>query len=692
MAVNGGRIDFTVGMKTDKSGFNQLNKALWSIQEKLSSMTGNQLKGGFDEAANSAKKLQSILNEAWNSKLGQLNLDKVNKGIKESFESVQKLSKSLDGAGQQGREAFNQLASEVLHTNLQIKESNSLLNDFADTFGKTVKYGIASSIFNNIKNSLQEAYYFAKDLDLSLTNIRIVTGDSADQMERFAKTANEAAKNLGRSTLDYTNAALTFYQQGLGNEEVNARTQATMMAQNITGVGTQMADYLTAVWNGYKVSAEDAISYVDKLAAVADSSASDMSQLAIAMSKVASAANVMGVDSDQLNAQLATVIATTRQAPESIGTAFKTIYARINDITAGTEDAEVSLGNYSGKMAELGFNVFDANGKLRDTGDVIEEVGDRWEELSREQQIYLARTMGGTRQYSRLISLFDNWTMYSDMLNVSLNSEGTLLEKNERYMDSVKAHLEQLNAETERTYMILSDTGAINTMADVFKDALNIFNDYIAGLGGGLKVIINFGSQIANLFNNQIGKAINQQLKNIEAYKANLGAVELKQQFIAQIRENILTQSQANGYQLSEKGLQKEANIAQKLLKLKQSITQQQYNGLTALQQEIGLGQTKLEQLERENEAAYQNWHLSENTVEGFKDRVVEEQENLKILQDQRQTLIDHLELYKNLPQNGQRRIEVEKDINNLMQNQNLSVQQRQRLQQLIKINQKIMK
>jgi len=33
------------------------------------------------------------------------------------------------------------------------------------------------------------------------------------------------------------------------------------------------------------------------------------------MSKVASTANNMGVDVDQLNAQLATVIATTRQAP-----------------------------------------------------------------------------------------------------------------------------------------------------------------------------------------------------------------------------------------------------------------------------------------------------------------------------------------------------------------------------------------
>jgi TP901 family phage tail tape measure protein len=86
------------------------------------------------------------------------------------------------------------------------------------------------------------------------------------------------------------------------------------------------------------------------------------------MSKVASTANTMGVDVDQLTAQLATVIATTRQAPESVGTAFKAIYSRLNDIKTGAVDAEVSLGNYSGKMAEVGFNVLDANGKLRDTG------------------------------------------------------------------------------------------------------------------------------------------------------------------------------------------------------------------------------------------------------------------------------------------------------------------------------------
>lgn len=116
--------------------------------------------------------------------------------------------------------------------------------------------------------------------------------------------------------------------------------------------------------------------YIDKLAAVAASTAADLEELSTGMSKVASAANVMGVDVDQLNAQLATIVSVTRQAPESVGVALKTIYSRMGDIKAGL-DKETTLGNYTSKMAKLGINVLDANNQLRDMGDVVEEVGSK---------------------------------------------------------------------------------------------------------------------------------------------------------------------------------------------------------------------------------------------------------------------------------------------------------------------------
>ena len=68
-------------------------------------------------------------------------------------------------------------------------------------------------------------------------------------------------------------------------------------------------------------------------------------------------------------------------------------------------------------MAELGINVLDANGKLRDMGDVMEEIGGKWGDLTREQQVYLAQTMAGQRQYNNLLALFDNFEQYNKALN-----------------------------------------------------------------------------------------------------------------------------------------------------------------------------------------------------------------------------------------------------------------------------------
>jgi len=107
------------------------------------------------------------------------------------------------------------------------------------------------------------------------------------------------------------------------------------------------------------VNASEAELYIDKLANVAATTAADLEELSIGMSKVASAANIMGVDIDQLNAQLATIVSVTREAPESIGTALKTVYARMSDIQAGI-DTETSLGEYTKQMAEMNVNVLDA--------------------------------------------------------------------------------------------------------------------------------------------------------------------------------------------------------------------------------------------------------------------------------------------------------------------------------------------
>jgi len=146
----------------------------------------------------------------------------------------------------------------------------------------------------------------------------------------------------------------------------------------------------------------------------------------------------------------------------------------------------------------------------------MEEIGGRWQDLTREQQIYLAQTMGGQRQVNQLMALFDNWTTYSELLNTSLESEGTLAEKNARYMESLGAKMEQLGAAGERVKAALINENEIKGVVDVLTQATNLLGIFIEGLGGGSNALLTLGSIATSVFSDTIAKEINNIIINFQ--------------------------------------------------------------------------------------------------------------------------------------------------------------------------------
>ena len=593
------RIDIDVGLKVDKTGLNQIKSSL----QEIKNLTAQDLMkiGGHTDIQKAEQELKNLktsisqidgaLEKAFNTDLGTLNVSKFNQALKGM--NLNQVYKDFSAAGTAGQTAFRNVTSQILTTNMQLKQTHNFLNNMATTMANTVKWGVASSIMNNFTGSVQKAYGYVKSLDTSLNDIRIVTGASADEMERFAVKANNAAKELGKSTTDYTEAALIYYQQGLSDEEVAARAETTLKAANVTGQsGEAVSEQLTAVWNGYKVSAEEAELYIDKLAAVAATTASDLEELSTGMSKVASAADLMGVDIDQLNAQMATIVSVTRQAPESVGTALKTIYARMGDIESGL-DADTTLGHYTEEMKAMGVNVLDANGKLRDMGSVIEEIGGKWQSMSREQQIALSQTMAGTRQYNNLLSLFDNWDMYTKALDTSAKSAGTLQKQQDTYMESTQAHLNQLRAASEDLYDSLLDPKGLNPVIDGLTLMTNLFSNFVDSIGGGGGVLLALGSIGTKVFSQQLASGIATFITNMQNAKENANQLRAELEITQQYQTANLGDSQVGKLvemkqrilDLNKSITNEERNIANEYINQQNTLYQQQDNLNTKLQQ-----------------------------------------------------------------------------------------------------------
>ena len=568
--ANGGSFKYSVGFNVDKTGLNQMKASLQELlnltKQDLIKINSKATDAELDRIKKSAKDVESALERAFNPNLGTLNVSKFNQELKRL--DVKRIYDDFNLAQQAGRNAFRNITTDILTTNMQLKQTHTLLDKMAETMGNTIKWGIASGAMNTVTRSAQQAYGYVKSLDNSLNDIVIVTGKSSDEMAKFAVQANKAAKALAASTTSYTDASLIYYQQGLTDAEVAARAEVTLKAANVTGQSADaVSEQLTAVWNGYKVSAEEAELYIDKLAAVAATTASNLEELSTGMSKVASAANLMGVDADQLNAQLATIVSVTRQAPESVGTALKTIYARMGDIEAGI-DSETTLGNYTEAMAQMGFNVLDMNGKLRDMGEVIEEIGEKWGTMSREQQLSLSQTIAGTRQYNNLLSLFDNWGMYTKALETSSNAAGTLQEQQDRYMERTTAHLQQLKTATEDVYDSLFDPKELNKLIDGVTDVVELFGNLVDVIGGGKGALLLLGSVGSQVFGKQIANGLATTIMNINTVKENA----------AKLQAEIEILNQFDNADINDTRTQHLINMKQQQLDLTKSLTVEERN------------------------------------------------------------------------------------------------------------------
>lgn len=611
MANSQSKVTVQVGFNVDKSGLSEMQSLFQQIAFKAAE-PGNKMNTGLQQAAKTATTLDNILSKTFNTDLGTLNVTKFNQELAKSGINLKQVKTEFSQIGSQGVNAYNKLAQAILGTNQQIAQSNKALDKMFLSIKNVFTYNISSSIFNRLTDSIGQAYSYVKNLDKSLNDIRIVTDKSADDMERFAENANTAAKNLGANTLDYTNASLIYYQQGLSDEEVAARAETTIKAANVTGqTGEEVSEQLTAVWNGYKVTAEETESYIDKLAAVAATTAADLEELSTGMSKVASAANAMGVDFDDLNAQIATIVSVTRQAPESVGTALKTIYARLGDLKVdGVDEFGVSLGEVSSQLQQMGIQVLDQQGNLRNMTDVIAEVAMKWNGWTEAQRQAAAVAMAGKRQYNNLIALFDNWDMYTDALITSQDALGTLQKQQDVYMESTEAKLKTLKATWQDLYDDLINEDELNTGIELLTDFVQVFDNLIASFGGGIKTIAGFATILSSVFNKQIVENINAASQRIQVFKQNLELAQtsnlIRQQDAAKSGDNAQEQAIAAN-------TQKQIEYSQKIYDARLGLNQEQAKTLIGYQQELGSLEEQIVLLEKQIEEKQSEAIINDN-------------------------------------------------------------------------------
>lgn len=515
-------IEYNLRTKLDSTGVLQLQTQLAQVNQQFSKMERNfdtAGAAGLSKAKKEVEQLQKALTKAFNPSSGLLNVKDMQKEL--NGLSLSSLEQSLSRAGTQGKQAFGSVLNTLGQMDTTSKSISSATDKIFNTMGNTVRWGLTASVFQTIQNNLYRSVEYIKELDTSLNNIRIVTGASASDMRDFSLYANESAKAIGASTVAFTDAAQLYAQNGFNEADYTRLAELTTKVANVTQQETSaVSEQITALMAGYKMDIDEVENALSGMAVVGAASASDLEELATAEQKVASTAQTMGVSHEQLTAQIGTIVSVTRQAPETVGNAMRTLYARIADLKMGdTLEDGTDLGKLSGQLEEIGVKVLDETGNLRSMGDVLEDLQKVWGNLSNAQQVALGTQLAGKYQLNPFMALMENGEMYQEQLDMMANSTGALEEQQAVYMDSMQAKLQSLATAGEGLMSTIFNPEDIKPAIDNMTEAVDMAKAFVEAIGGGNQLLLSLGATATGVFSKNIGQGINSILTNLEASK-----------------------------------------------------------------------------------------------------------------------------------------------------------------------------
>lgn len=464
---------------------------------------GNPVAGAFLDPK-AAKDLYNSLKTT--QETNATRLAELNKKIEEYKKAIEETTNKLN---EQGQKEGSSLAGDIIKRKVDFNESiddnkEQLRKDKEDNESTRSIQGYAKAVSEQtsalgrafkqftiynvavkaVKKALSEAVKTIKELDKYLTEQAMVTGMSREQTYGLVKSYQDLALQCGATTKEIAQVSTEYMKQGKTIQESLVLTEAAVKAAKVARVSVgDSVNYLTTALNGFRLSANDAMKVSDKFAAVAAASATDYDELAIALSKVASQANLAGMSIDYTTALLTKGLETTREAPETMGTALKTIIARMRELGdyGETLEGDTDLNNVESQLAYVGIALRDANGELRSTEEVLDQLGQKWDTLNKNQQAALAKALAGTRQQSRLIAMMDGYERVIELQQIAERSAGTTAAQADVYLEGMEGAINRVTVAWEKVVMTFSDSeviiGAVNFISKVLDSLATVLEE-----------------------------------------------------------------------------------------------------------------------------------------------------------------------------------------------------------------------
>lgn len=454
-----------------KLGLQLDEKATANIQKELS----EKLKDEKFEVSFSSKGLDDIskklddISTKLGSVSGKNSFKKTGDSAKEASKGVDKLNQNLD------------------KTNKHLKNQAFATDNWAYNWSKAMQsfltYNTVTQFFNTVSNGIKDMIVQVKELDDALVELQKVTDLEGKSLENFIDDAYEAGRTVAKTGTEMVESATAFAKAGYKDEALQLGKIAAMYT-NISDEAidaADAADMIIAQMKAFNIEADNAIHIIDAINEVSNNFAVSSADIATNMGKASAVMANAGNSMEQMIGLMTAGTEITRNASK-VANGLKTITLRLQGMNDEGEESLELQAQMEALFQKLGISVYNSNGELKNTYEILETLAPVYKELTNAEKAYVTETIAGKYQAQNAAAILMNWGTAVDATTTALNSNGSAAAENEKVLNSIQGKLQQLSSAWEEL-------------------SRNVFNSDF------LKFVVDLGTGFLNLANSGLGQA-----------------------------------------------------------------------------------------------------------------------------------------------------------------------------------------
>lgn len=416
--------------------------------------------------------------------------------IDAQIETLKKAGDKLDEASiaklRQNLSLLDSLSSELGYKGQTYEQRiQGKMQELTSYFVSVTSFGFAIQQIRNMISNVNA-------LDDAMTELRKVTEETDATYDKFLTNAAKRAQTLGSTMSDIVIATGSFARMGYNLEEAEKLGDAAIIAQNVwDNVGSidETSNTIISAMKAFGIAAEDAMRIVNVYNAVSNSFGVTSGNIADAMADAGAALEAAGNNFDE-SVALFTATNEVIQDYSKTATALRTIAARIRNTSGELAEMEIDADGAAESITQLQQKIYKASGNkvnifeddnetFKSTIQILRELSEVWNTLSDVDQAEITRLIAGTRQQSVFAAIMNNFDTVDKVIETSVNSTGSAVAENEKYLDSITGKLDLLKSSYEALSSSIINSDIYKGGIDLLRGVLDLLNEIASVSSGG---------------------------------------------------------------------------------------------------------------------------------------------------------------------------------------------------------------